>query len=196
MNLHVPQSLEAAAEIQELSSVSKCLISAQGNRPVNSLVQDSLTAIRIFTLRDTFLRREQVMTLMTILDTYDMTEPDILKPIKLWTGKTIFSSILPEIDFTGYHSAHDGEGDLNESDTRVIIENGTLISGILCSKTVGTSSGGILHIIFNDHGSDRALQFLDQTSQFLNQWLFEHGFSVGLGDGLIDEKQNEKILRF
>lgn len=55
MNLHVPQSLETKAEIQELAGVTRNILTPQSNRPVMGIVQDSLTAVCKFTKRDVFL---------------------------------------------------------------------------------------------------------------------------------------------
>jgi DNA-directed RNA polymerase beta' subunit/intein/homing endonuclease len=198
MNVHAPQSIECIAELSVLSSVENLLVSAQANKPVNSLVQDSITAIRKFTQRDLFIDHTQIMDLMMILGTIDIPPPCIIKPTKLWSGKQIMSILLPKgLNFVGFHSAHpDSESkqdDLSPSDTKVVIKNGTLISGIICKKTVGTSSGGIVHLIFNDYGPEHARTFLDNTSQLLNQWLIHHGFSVGIGDALITHDSQDKM---
>ena len=57
MNLHLPQSLEARAEVAELASVSKMLVTPQSNRPVMGIVQDTLTGVGKMTRRDTFLEK-------------------------------------------------------------------------------------------------------------------------------------------
>ncbi len=60
MNLHVPQSLEARAEISELMMVPRQVITPQSNRPVMGIVQDSLTAVRKFTKRDVMMEKVNV----------------------------------------------------------------------------------------------------------------------------------------
>lgn len=57
MNLHVPQSLETKAEIQELLMVPRNIMTPQSNRPVMGIVQDSLTAASKMTKRDVFLEK-------------------------------------------------------------------------------------------------------------------------------------------
>lgn len=57
MNLHLPQSLETKAEIQELAMVPRNIITPQANRPVMGIVQDTLTAVRKMTKRDTFIEK-------------------------------------------------------------------------------------------------------------------------------------------
>ena len=57
MNLHVPQSLETKAEIQEMMMVHRNILTPQSNRPVMGIVQDSLTAATKMTKRDVFLEK-------------------------------------------------------------------------------------------------------------------------------------------
>lgn len=57
MNLHLPQSLETRAEIQELAMVPRNIITPQANRPVMGIVQDTLTAVRKMTKRDAFIEK-------------------------------------------------------------------------------------------------------------------------------------------
>ena len=57
MNLHVPQSLETRAEIQEMIMVPRMILTPQSNRPVMGIVQDSLTAATKMTKRDVFLEK-------------------------------------------------------------------------------------------------------------------------------------------
>ena len=60
MNLHLAQSLETRAEISQLASVPRMIITPQSNRPVMGIVQDTLTAVRKMTKRDVFLDRVRV----------------------------------------------------------------------------------------------------------------------------------------
>ncbi len=60
MNLHVPQSLETKAEIQEMVMVNRNILTPQSNRPVMGIVQDSLTAATKMSKRDVFLEKVRV----------------------------------------------------------------------------------------------------------------------------------------
>lgn len=114
MNLHLPQSLETRAEIQELAMVPRMIVTPQSNRPVMGIVQDTLTAVRKFTKRDVFLERGEVMNLLMFLSTWDgkVPQPAILKPRPLWTGKQIFSLIIPgHINCIRTHSTHPDDED-------------------------------------------------------------------------------------
>ena len=57
MNLHVPQSAQAKAELIELMMVPKNILTAQSNKPVIGIVQDALLGSCLLTQRDTFLNK-------------------------------------------------------------------------------------------------------------------------------------------
>jgi len=197
MNLHVPQSLETAAEISEICAVPRQIVSPQSNKPVMGIVQDTLCGIRKFTRRDCFIPREMMMNLLMWIPRWDgiVPEPAILKPVPLWTGKQMMSLILPQINMIGFHSTHpDNENtDISPGDTKVIIEDGHLLAGILCKKTVGSSAGGLIHVIFMEHGPFVCRDFFNDTQTVVNYWLLQHGFSVGIGDTVADKQTMEKI---
>ncbi|CAN0233637.1 unnamed protein product, partial [Ectocarpus sp. 8 AP-2014] len=103
MNLHVPQSLVAKAEAQELMMVPRNIVSPQSNKPVMGIVQvcplDSLLGVCKMTKRDTFVERDLLMNLLMWVETWDgkVPAPAILKPRPLWTGKQLFSLICPKV---------------------------------------------------------------------------------------------------
>jgi DNA-directed RNA polymerase II subunit RPB1 len=76
--------------------------------------------------------------------------PAILKPRPLWTGKQVFNLIIPNVNLIRYSAWHpDGEHtDMSPGDTKVIIEQGELLAGVLCKKTMGTSGGSLVHVIW------------------------------------------------
>ncbi|KAJ3271822.1 DNA-directed RNA polymerase II subunit rpb1 [Terramyces sp. JEL0728] len=197
MNLHVPQSHETRAEIQQLCMVPKQIVSPQKNAPVMGIVQDTLCGIRKFTKRDTFLHRDLLMNLLMWVPNWDgiIPQPAILKPIPLWTAKQVMSIIIPQINMIGFHSTHpdDETTDISPGDTRVIIENGELLAGILCKKTVGSSASGVIHTSMNEHGPEITKDFFNGTQAVVNYWLLQNGFSIGIGDTIADKSTMKAI---
>lgn len=198
MNLHVPQSLETRAEITEICMVPKQIVSPQSNKPVMGIVQDTLCGIRKFTKRDSFLSKDLVMNIVMWVPDWDgyLPTPAILKPKPMWTGKQIISMIIPKgINCQTVHSTHpDGETTwISPGDTRVLIENGDLMCGIVCKKTVGTAMGGLIHTILNEQGSEAAKNFLNGAQTVVNYWLLQNGFSIGIGDTIADRDTMENI---
>ncbi|XP_072286604.1 DNA-directed RNA polymerase II subunit RPB1-like [Pyxicephalus adspersus] len=202
MNLHFPQSLETCAEIQELAMVPHMIVTPQSNRPVMGIVQDTLTGVHKFTKRDVFLERGEVMNLLMFISTWDgkVPQPAILKPRPLWTGKQIFSLIIPgHINCIRTHSTHPDDEDsgpykhISPGDTKVIVENGELIMGILCKKSLGTSAGSLVHISYLEMGRDITCLFLSNIQTIINNWILIEGHTIGIGDCIADARTYQDI---
>jgi len=197
MNLHVPQSMETRAEIQQLAMTNKLIVTPQSNRPVMGIVQDTLTAVRKMTKRDTFITKEVFMNLLMYLEEWDGTipQPAILKPKPLWTGKQLFSMIIPPgINCIRTHSTHPDSEDsgpykhISPGDTKVLVESGVLLSGIICKKSLGTSSGSLCHIVALEKSSEVSRLFYSNIQTVVNQWLMYEGHSIGIGDTIADSQ--------
>ncbi|CAF3588067.1 unnamed protein product [Rotaria sp. Silwood1] len=202
MNLHLPQSIEAKAELSELMMVPRLIITPQSHRPVMSIVQDTLTAVWKMTKRDVFIEKSDFMNLLMHISSWDghIPQATILKPKPLWTGKQLFSLILPrEINCVRTNSQHSYDEDsgpykwISPSDTKVLIENGRLLSGILCKKTLGTSTGSLGHIVFMEYGHQIAGQLYYHIQLVVNNWLMLEGHSVGIADTIVDQQTYETI---
>uniref|UniRef100_A0A0K8TN99 DNA-directed RNA polymerase subunit n=1 Tax=Tabanus bromius TaxID=304241 RepID=A0A0K8TN99_TABBR len=202
MNLHVPQSMETRAEIENIHITPRQIITPQANKPVMGIVQDTLTAVRKMTKRDVFIEKEQMMNLLMFLPTWDgkMPQPCILKPKPLWTGKQIFTLIIPgNVNMIRTHSTHPDEEDdgpykwISPGDTKVMVEHGELIMGILCKKTLGTSAGSLLHICFLELGHEIAGRFYGNIQTVINNWLLLEGHSIGIGDTIADPQTYNEI---
>lgn len=198
MNMHVPQSFETRAEVLELMMVPKCIVSPQANRPVMGIVQDTLLGCRKITKRDTFIEKDVFMNILMWWEDFDgkIPAPAILKPKPLWTGKQVFNLIIPKqinlLRTSAWH-AESETGPITPGDTHVRIEKGEVISGTLCKKTLGTSTGSLIHVIWEEVGPDAARKFLGHTQWLVNYWLLQNGFSIGIGDTIADAATMEKI---
>nr|AAD12604.1 largest subunit of RNA polymerase II [Vairimorpha necatrix] len=228
MNLHMPQSYNSKAELEELCLVSKQVLSPQSNKPVMGIVQDSLTALRLFTLRDSFFDRRETMQLLysVNINNYEFTDssklimthddsfgnnlhteessnimkilnfPAISYPKKLWTGKQILSYILPNTIYNGKSNEHNEEDLENVEDSYVIIRNGEILSGIIDKKAVGSTQGGLIHIIANDFGPDRVTCFFDDAQKMMNLYFATiNAFSIGIGDAIADKETMSQVQR-
>ena len=68
----------------------------------------------------------------------------------------------------------------------MLIEDGELISGIVCKKTLGTSAGSLAHIVFLELGFQVAGDFYGHIQTVVNNWLMLEGHSIGIGDTIAD----------
>ena len=194
MNMHVPQSLQTAAELLHLTSVPNQIISPREHKPVISLVQDSLLGLNRITNDGVYLNRDEMMNILIYLESFDgnLPEPAITEPYERWTGRQLVSMAFPEgLNINMKNNSHDDteEDKLNH----VIIKDGVLIQGRLDSKIMNTGSKGLIHVIYNDYSVKVAQQFLDDLQNIVTRFLVLTGFSVGIGDLVADSKTNEKI---
>lgn len=208
MNMHVVQSEQARAEVKEIMAVPHQILDPKSNKPCMGLVQDALVGSYYLSRKDTFLTREHMMNLLMWIhynsnsdddkDLYcpKLPPPAIWKPKPLWTGKQLYSIIIPSgIDLVKYSRGMDKHAPLmsDYEEKCVIIQDGQLITGALCKQTVGTSSGGLIHLICKDKNPNYASRFLSDAQRIVNQWLTSFGFSVGIKDCMAREDTKQEI---
>ena len=199
INIHIPQTEEVRAEIQELLLPSRNIILPYETRPSFGITQDALLGCKLFTSRDTFVEKDLLMNLLMNVSSFDGTipPPSILKPKSLWTGKQIFSMIVPNINLTRYSNGHNSylSQDIPVEDTKVLIHNGELLAGIVDKRTVGSYRGSLVHIILEEYGRTGTKVFLEECQQLICEWLAGHGFSVGIEDLITNGTYKEETIK-
>ena len=218
MNLHVvgaqSHDWNARAEAMELMGVNQQILSAQSNRPCMNLVQDGLLGVYLLSQRNVFLTKPQWCQLWMcvkyrcvttgvdfstrLADTTALPPPTLLKPQPLWTGKQFISMLLPPNLFLDRYVANadaDHEGWSSPLDRHVVIHQGELLSGLLSKQTMGSSQGGIVHLIALDCGKTQAANLLSDLQRVSNQYLAMRGFSVGISDCCVDTQTRGRIDR-
>jgi DNA-directed RNA polymerase beta' subunit len=208
MNLHFCKNADSLAELAELMSVPSQLLNAQNNRPCFGLSFDPLLAGFLLTNKDEFFNREDAMSLANTKKhnvVWELPIPAILFPTQLWTGKQLFSLLLPEntyltIDKTQNkidkktRPAFSNVAAMDGEDNYILVHDGELLAGQLCKRALGTTSGGIIHVIAKDHSPREACHFIDNAQQMLNFWMAQTGFSVGLSDSLMPEEAEKLVV--
>ena len=131
MNLHLPQSVEAATELREIAAVPKQLISPRLSKPLVSIVQDTLVGVNRLTRPTEFFSRREFMNLLVHSKRWDGRIPPPARPVSpgnpvpLWSGQQVVSALLPAIYLAMGNEVWDeakGKGDPNY----VVINNGTI----------------------------------------------------------------------
>lgn len=152
MNIHVPQSPMAIAEVRGIMSIRKQIVSPQAGRPVMGIVQDALVGSYLLSHPDTLLCRRQVMSLMAVLYSHQtgrgldeeciIPEPAVAyrggggggeedldhqdQEHHLWTGKQIFDLIFPYIMMNEREHEHFEDKNLHLDDL-LDIDTGTAV---------------------------------------------------------------------
>lgn len=188
MNLHVLQSDEARAEARILMQVQENILSPRYGGPIIGAIHDHITGAYFLTHNNPRFDRFQAMNILFKLGDIEVPEPFIdEKGEPYWTGKQLFSIVLPD-DFRTTFKANICQNckvcqkENCEYDAYVKIRNGQLLCGTIDVKGIGNSKGKILDRIARDYGSARAAQFINQVTRIALGALMNHGFSTGIGD--------------
>jgi DNA-directed RNA polymerase II subunit RPB1 len=191
MNMHVPQSVEAATELREIAAVPKQLISPRLSKPLVSVVQDTLVGVNRLTRPTERFTRREFMNLLVHSKRWDGRIPEPAfppntennsTPIPMWSGQQIVSALLPAIHLAMGNKMWEGkvkQGDQNY----VIINNGTIKQGILDGDIFDRA---LIHMLYNDFSPEMTVDFLDSLQAVVAVYLQNSGFSVGMSDLIAD----------
>lgn len=194
MNLHLPQTLNAKAEAEQIMMVPRNIVSPQANSPVMGIVQDALLGCSRLTRRDTFVERDVMMNVLMWVGSLGAEHqvpvpmPAVLKPRPLWTGKQVFSLVLPKgCNHRGSSNMKAPPKDeLNANDSAVVIQDGQVVTGVIDKRSVGNSAGGLIHVTWLDHGWKETARFMIQVQHIVNYWMLQNSFTISVADTVAD----------
>ncbi len=194
MNLHVPQSLEAQAEAKILMAVQEHILSPRFGGPIIGGIHDHVSGLYLLTRGEKLFTKEEMMEIIRPLEVKRIPKP---KQDGMWTGKQIFSMILPEIsiEFKAEicQNCDECKRENCEHDAYVVIKNGELLKGTIDEKAVGAFKGILIDEIVRKHGNEEARRFIDNMTQLAIRAIMHTGFTVGVDDEDIPEEAKEQI---
>jgi DNA-directed RNA polymerase subunit A' len=203
MNLHVPQTEEGKTEARELMYAQDQIISPRYGGPVIILDEDGVSGTYILTMKNTKLNKEEAMQYF-----YEMGITELPKPKNgnYWTGKQVFSALLPkglnlayktntykELKRTGIKE----EKDFHE-DAFLKIEDGELVSGVVDEESLGEGKGKLIQTLFTEYGPEACERFYYNISRIVADLTTKKGMTVGLDEYETNdeiEKIKEKAIK-
>ena len=170
MNLHVPQTIEACAEAEQLLAVQNNFITPASHSPCMSVVQD------------------------TLLCMYEITDPDMRLSFAEMCQWYMYAGVThrPMPPRKAFYTGHEAVSivfplELYYKRNGVIIEAGNLIQGRLNKKVLGRSDGSLIHCIVNDFGGEAAVNMINSMQRGVSWWGSKIGFSIGIKDMVPDD---------
>ena len=163
MNLHLPQSVAAETELQQLASVLRLIVSPRENAPIIQMVQDTLTGS--YRISNPVVRVPEHIS-MNIMAKLRRPMSSFKRTNEPHTGQELISAAFPLMNFNG----------------RVTIKDGQLVKGLLKKGAFNTTSEGVLHVLFNDFGHQRCGQFINEVQAIVTKFNLYTGFSTGASD--------------
>lgn len=200
MNMHFPQNENARAEALNLANTDSQYLTPTSGSPVRGLIQDHISAGVWLTSKDSFFTREKYQELIySCIRPEDghssgskiMTlPPTIFKPVPLWTGKQIISTIMlnikpldtPGINLKSKNKIKNDYWGVGSKENDVVFQNGELICGILDKSQYGASKYGIIHSLHEVYGPDVAGKALSVLGRLFTTYIMMIGFTCGMDD--------------
>ena len=131
MNMHIPQSLQTFTELEQICLVPNHIISPANCKPILEIVQDTVLGAYLLTIQNTKLRKDQMSNLMMFTKKYNgiLPEPEGYEYDQpYWSGKQLYSLILPDININQLKS--------------IKIIRGKIIEGYLSSESLAGDPAG------------------------------------------------------
>lgn len=198
MNIHVPQTDDARAELKYLMGVTRGtnMLHPRAHSPAVGFIQDSLVGVWFLTRDETRLTRGEMCHLLSVIE-YDPDTPNSVPmgdpssrivvprmpkpayPDGMFSGRQAVSACFPStltMDVPGGGS----------------IVNGELVSGTLGNAAMGSSTNGIVHHLLIYYGGEVAGRFISDLQRVVNRYTLWIGFSIGLDDSCVPDDINQK----
>ena len=198
MNLHVLQSEEARAEAHILMKVQEHILSPRFGGPIIGAIHDHITGVFQLTYRNPRFDKAQTLFIVSKMGENHLPEPIVENGREYWTGKDLFSTVLP-VNFNAQFKSHicqkcdKCEKENCKFDAYVKIRDGKLLMGTIDDNAIGSGDGKILDKIARDYGADRARVFLDDVTRLAIGSIMVRGFSTGIDDEDIPEEARRQI---
>ncbi|KZX15205.1 DNA-directed RNA polymerase subunit beta' [Methanobrevibacter cuticularis] len=193
MNMHVFQTDESRAEAKSLMRVQEHILSPRFGGPIIGAIHDHISGAYLLTRTGSTFTEEQAFQIIR-----KAKLPIPKRKHEDWTGKELFSLLLPEklnMQYKAEICQKCDECKLMdcENDGYVVIEDGQLISGAMDEKAFGSFSGKILDSIMKEYGSDEARKFLDSSTDLAISGIMKAGITTSTNDEEIPDEAKERI---
>ena len=128
-----------------------------------------MLSMYLLTRRKTQIERSMFMQYLVHLD--DLSRFNQIVSRLGYTGKDFFFFLLPR--------------QLWHQTSKMQIENGLLMDGIIAKSSLGSSSSSLMKFIFENYGAQRAAQFIDKCQFLANRYMLYTGYSIGIDDCVV-----------
>jgi DNA-directed RNA polymerase subunit A' len=199
MNLHAIQGEEARAEARVLMRVQEQILSPRFGGPIIGGIHDHISGAYLLTRKETrFTPEEAAQILYNAGITEELPEPKVDNGQEYYTGKQLFSLLLPKDLNLSYKAKICKKCEVCkeeecEDDAYVVIRNGEIVTGVMDEKSFGAFAGELLDRIVKDYGTDEAQRFLDRVTKLAISAISKVGFSTGVDDEDLPREAIERI---
>jgi DNA-directed RNA polymerase subunit A' len=191
MNLHFPQTEEARAEARSLLLMDNQIITPRYGSSIIGCIQEALLG-NYFLTKDMLLTKPEASDLLAAIDYDDaLPKPAIKGEKELWTGKQIFSLLLPkDLNFKNAGQIFE-KGKFRKGE--LIIKNGELLEGVLDKKQIGDEGGALFHKVHQAYGATAARKLIDRVNRLGQAVSRKVAYTMSLSDLDIPVEQKHQV---
>ncbi|MFC6723912.1 DNA-directed RNA polymerase subunit A' [Halobium palmae] len=186
MNMHALQNEEARAEARVLMRVQEQILSPRFGENIIGAIQDHISGTYLLTHENPQFSETQALDLLRATSVDTLPEPDGETETgePYWTGRSLFSELLPDDLSLAFTSSAGDE---------VVIEDGQHLEGTIDEDAVGAFGGEIVDTITKVYGETRARIFINEIASLAMRAIMHFGFSLGIDDESIPGEANEMV---
>ena len=220
INLHFPQDELARSEAYNIALNAQQYLVPTTGEPLRGLIQDHVIAGVKLTKRDTFLTLEQYQQLVFVACSrpagirgsndsenmhIELLPPTIWKPVRLWTGKQVISTVLRHVcGQTAEKSLNmDGKSRIKDvmfgkvmGEHQVVVRDGELLQGVIDKGQIGATEFGLVHSAYEVYGPGVCAELLSVFGKLFTNYIQWSGHSCGIADLSLTpdtERQRDKL---
>ncbi len=195
MAMIVPHSEAAKNECWHLAGIPNWCMSLKDGSPSVGVYHDGLIGIFEFTKNKTQVNKYNAMRL---LSGNDRVRESFRFQEEQYQSNQLVSKVLPAINYTKkagfFKPEYTAYIDYDPEDIQVVIKNGNLLKGRIDKKSIGQGvSGSIFHVMYNEFGSDVALDTIFNLQQMTHTFLMHKGATLTSDDITISKSAVEKV---
>jgi DNA-directed RNA polymerase I subunit RPA1 len=209
MNMHFPQNENAKSEALHLANTDSQYLTSTSGSPLRGLIQDHISAGVWITNKDSFFTREEYQQYVygcvrpedghATRSKLITVPPAVFKPVPLWTGKQIITTVLlnitpadmPGINLLSKNKIKNDYWGKGSKENEVLFRNGELLCGILDKSQYGASEYGIVHSLHEVYGPTVAGKSLSVLGRLFTNYIQNTAFTCGMDDLRLTEEGNQ-----
>jgi DNA-directed RNA polymerase subunit A' len=200
MNMHALQTEESRAEAKILMQVQENILSPRFGGPIIGGIHDHISGLFLLTRFENHISSYDAYDMLRKSSARDLPAPAGYDPDgePYWTGKQIFSQILPKnlnTQFSAQVCSHCDTCKKEEcpNDAYVVIRDGQLIMGTIDEAAIGAFKGKIQDRIIKEIGPAEGAHFVDNMTMLAIRAIMRTGLSFGIADEDIPKEARIQI---
>ena len=175
MNIHVPQTYPTMVELDMIANIKNHIVSSRSGSVIIEPVQDIRLGTYLLSKDKSNLSWKDFMNMNTYFTRKELNKID---KNKKYAHNSLYSAIL------------DKNITINQGGLKIL--KGNLLEGVVDKGMNKT----IISKIWNKLGPDATSEYLYNIQRMTIQYLYNRGFSVGLGDCVLKKKAMEEVELF